>query len=55
MTEYSTIKEISLFGKVVVIRRSGDDGSTFPLTMDHCVIGRYAQILMNFVFGKLLA
>lgn len=34
------VKESSMFGKVVVIRRGGEDGSIFPMTMQQCLIGR---------------
>ena len=40
MSEYSPLKGSTLYGKIVVIRRSGEDGSIFPMTLESCVIGR---------------
>ena len=31
---------MTLYGKIVVIKRSGSDGASFPLTTESCLFGR---------------
>ena len=33
-----------LYGKIVVIKRSGADGAQFPLTTSNCLFGRYMEV-----------
>ena len=32
--------KMSLYGKIVVIKRNGDDGAQFPVTQTTCLFGR---------------
>ena len=41
MAKYSPVRGVTLYGSVVVIRRSGEDGSVFPMMTQSCVLGRY--------------
>ena len=37
-----------VYGKVIVIRRNGSDGSQFPITNETCVFGRYFFLVITF-------
>ena len=38
----------SLFGRIVVLKRNGDDGSSFPLAEKQCLFGRLYQSSLAF-------
>jgi hypothetical protein len=44
MINFDILFSRMLYGKIVVIKRSGADGAQFPLTTSNCLFGRYMEV-----------